>query len=334
MEQKKKKISHVLVVDDEPDLRELLLDALADDDMEISAAATGAEAIEMASDHAPDVVITDLRLGDCRGADVIDQLRSIVGDVPIVVITGCHDSESLVEASRRQPIELMTKPLDIERLRRTLRRELQRIDKGERSKLRARRLRHLARDVNIERKLIHGQLESTCADLTAAYRTLSEQMALQQVVMNYQNDLIGATTDDDVFRSLFHLFVRRSGPVFGMALVCDAEADLRIAGRFGVPFPDKGGFCTRLSDPLIDQMLQEPHCAVIDAWQEKDRFDERIHKFLPGLTLMTMPLMPSPGELIGLVVLYRKGEQPFTDLDVSLAEMLSLPTAMAVRRNE
>jgi len=329
----KNKSARVLVVDDEPDLRELLLDALVDEDVTVRLAASGSEAIRMACDEAPDLLITDLRLGDCCGTEVIDRLRDIVGDVPAVVITGCRDSELLVKASRYRPIELMSKPLDIERLRDTLRRELKRIDKGRRSEQRARRLRRLARHVNIERKMVSQQLDSTCADLTAAYQTLSGQMALQQVVMSYQNELLGARIDDDVFRSLFQTFVKRSGPVFGMALVCDTEAELHLIGRFGVPHPDKAGFCRLLADPLIENMLQGPRCAIIDAWGQRDIFDERTHKFLPGLTLLTMPLMPCPGELIGLVVLYRKGEQPFTGADIELAELLANPTAAAVHRN-
>ena len=47
-----------------------------------------------------------------------------------------------------------------------------------------------------------------------------------------------------------------------------------------------------------------------------------------------MPLIPAPGEMIGLVVLYRKGEQPFCDSDMAMAEMIALPTALAVRRND
>jgi len=330
----KKKTAHVLVVDDEPDLRELLVDALSDDDVVVHVAASGDEAMSIAADHTPDLVIADLDLGGSWGTDVIDRLRSAIGDVPTVVITGRTDPKSFTDASRSGLVEMMSKPLDIERLRRTLRRELARAARGKRNKLRHKRLRHLARHVNIERKLVQGQLDSACEDLTSAYRTLSGQMSLQQVVIGYQNDLVAARNDDDVFRSLFQLFVKRTGPVFGMALICDAEAELRIAGRFGVPYPDKAGFCTRLSAPLVEQMLAEPGCVIIDALEEKDTFDEQIHKFLPGMTVMTMPLMPSPGELIGLVVLYCKGEQPFTDVDVALAEVLAHPTALAVQRNE
>ena len=40
------------------------------------------------------------------------------------------------------------------------------------------------------------------------------------------------------------------------------------------------------------------------------------------------------GQIIGLVVLYRKGEQPFTDGDIALAEMIAPSTAMTIRRND
>ena len=68
--------SRILVVDDEPDLRELLVDVLADTDLEIDSAGSGAEALAKARRQRPDLLVTDLILGDCTGLDVIDQLRS------------------------------------------------------------------------------------------------------------------------------------------------------------------------------------------------------------------------------------------------------------------
>ena len=65
-----------------------------------------------------------------------------------------------------------------------------------------------------------------------------------------------------------------------------------------------------------------------------EEFDESIRRYLPGVTALVLPLVPAPGELIGLVVLYRKGEQPFLDDDVALAEVVGHPTAIAVRRND
>jgi DNA-binding response OmpR family regulator len=325
----------VLVVDDEADIIELLTDALADEGFVIETARSGGEAIKLARANRPDIVVTDLMLGDCTGLDVIDALRSDgAADTSAIVITAMGDPETLTEASRSRPIELMTKPLDLDRLRQAIRDELARRAGYERTRNRHKIIRRLAREINIERKTIQDRLDSTCADLTAAYKTLSSQMASQQVLIGYQRDLIGARGDDDVFRSLFRVIVHRTGSLFGVALVCDAEAELQIAGRFGVPHPDEISFCQELCDPLVDMTLIEPKCILMDTGDNSEKFNASIRKFLPGLSVLTMPLIPLPGELIGLVVLYRKGEQPFTEADIELAEMLSAPTALAVRRND
>jgi len=325
----------VLVVDDEPEMLDLLQDALDGEGFSIETASSGLEAIKLARVNPPDIVVTDLMLGDCTGLDVIDSLRTdIAGDIPAIVITGMGDPATLTEASRYRPVELMTKPLDLNRLRQAIREELKRRAGYERTKQRQKRLRRLAREINIERKTIQNRLDSTCADLTVAYRSLSSQMASQQVLLAYQRELIAAKNDDDVFRSLFRVVVHRTGSVFGVALACDSEAELQIAGRFGVPHPDEVTFCKELCDPLVDMTLTDPKCMLIDTGERSEMFDVSIRKFLPGLSVLTMPLIPSPGELIGLVVLYRKGEQPFTDADVELAEMIAPPTAAAVRRND
>ncbi|HUU59303.1 MAG TPA: response regulator [Phycisphaerae bacterium] len=327
-------VARVLVVDDEPELRELLVDALTDANVQVQAAGSGKEAIDLARIHRPDVLVTDLCLSDCNGLEVIDRLRSAMGDIPAVVITGHGDPAALTDASRRRPIELMTKPLDLDRLRRTVRDELGRQAYRREARRRTRRLRVLARKSNLERKTIHRQLETTCADLTEAYRSLSSRLNLQQIVLGYQRELLAAKNDDDVFRTLFHLFVRRSGMVFGVAMVCDGEAELQIIGRFGVPLPDGMNFCRTLTAPLVDSVLASPQCRLLDAGDEAEMFDPSIRKYLVGVSVLAVPLLPVEGEMIGLVVLYRRGEQPFTDEDIELAEMIGHPTAIAVRRNE
>ena len=321
----------VLVVDDEPQLRNLLVDALSGPDIEITAASSGAEAVKLAADQDVDLVVADLCLGDCTGLEVIDRLRDGNVDLPAVVITGKGNSRNLTEASRRRPIELMTKPLDMDRLLSTIRSELRR---RAHSRTRTKRMRRLCRTANRRRKDAQHLLETTCIDLTGAYRNLSSQLAMQKVVLGYQNELLSAKTDDDVFRLLFKLFVYRSGPVYGAALVCDSSAQLNIIGRFGVPYPDSVEFCRSLSDPLIDAVLVTPQVMLFDAGRCSDMFDESIRRYLPGLSILLVPLIPAEGELIGMVLLYRKGEQPFGDHDVAIAEMIATPTAVAVRRND
>jgi len=327
-------VADVLVVDDERELRNLLVDALASADVRVSTAGSGTEAIDQARSRRPDLLIMDVHLGDRSGLEVLDELREVAGEVPAVVITGYGDPETLTEASRRRPVEMMTKPLDVERLRQTIREELGRRRQSVDLEEHNRRLHRTIEDIDHERRSIQGRLDSTCAGLTCAYRTLSGQLSRQQTVIAYQNAMILAGSDDDVFAALFRLFAIRSGAVFGIAMVCDENADLRVVGRFGVPHPDGLTFCRHLAEPVTRLIVDEPRLILLDAGEEAHLFDASIRRHLPGVSLLGIPLIPAPDELIGVATLYRKGEQPFTDADVTLAELVAFPTAAAVRRND
>lgn len=327
-------VSRVLVVDDEAEICQLLAEALAGSNVEVRTAGSGEKALEVAREHRPDLLITDLCLGDCNGLDVIDGLRATCGEVPAVVITGHGTAKDLAEASRRRPVELMTKPLDLDRLCGVVRGELSRRRRDEGASRRSLRLRKFAHHANLQRKEVSRKLETATADLTAAYQDLSRQMTSQQLVLDYQKELLSARTDDDVFRNLFRLFVSHSGGVFGAAMVCDEDAELHVVGRFGVPQPDSLNFCRMLARPLVGQVIANPRVMLTDAYEEADVFDASIRKYLCGVSILAIPLIPSEGELIGLVILYRKGEQPFTDEDLKLAQLISAPTAVCVRRND
>jgi CheY-like chemotaxis protein len=327
-------IARVLVVDDEPEIRRILTESLRGLDVRVESAGSAKEAVQLGLSRRPDLLVADLRLGDASGLDVIDTLRSAGGDIPAVVITGCGEVEALAEATRCRPALVMTKPLDLPRLRECVRRELAGLIRRRRDQRRGLRLRRLARRSNIERKDAKKQLDTTCADLAEAYRALSGQVASQQVSAGFQRELLAARCDDDVFRALFRLFVHRSGPVYGVALVCDSNADLQVVGRFGVPGPDSAEFCQALTKPVIETVLANPRITQIDAGDRAELFDPAVRRYLVGLTILAVPLLPASGEMIGLVLFYRKGEQPFTDEDVALAESINTPTAIAVKRND
>ena len=213
----------------------MLADALREIGLDVAGATSGTDAIDAAFRHRPNLVIADLRLGDCSGLEVVDQLREELGDVSVVFITAYGDAAALSEASRRRPVELINKPVDLNRLRETVQAELRRQEQSWRLEQRNRRLRQIARSISRRRRRSFNVLTSACADLTATCRSLQSQADRQRDLIDYQRDLLTCADEDDVFRLLFRLFVQRSGPVFGVCLLCDADAELQMVGRFGVP---------------------------------------------------------------------------------------------------
>ena len=304
----------ILIIDEKPELCQLLTGALKDSQVTINSARTQTEAMRIASENMPDILITELSSQDQSGLAVLQSLS----DIPAFLIAGNDDFSILPEFAYRRSVKMFPKPLNIDRLKETLSYELSRLHKRNR------------RSGNH----IPHELQDWSAQLSDDYRKLSKQFYNQQTLLRYHAKMISAKTDDDVFRSFFQTFVRESGQILGCALVCNANAELKVTGRFGVPTPDNLIFCQRLSEPLIDILLCNPIVQKIDAMDELHSFDPSIKRYMPGITIIAIPLIPAPGEMIGMVILYRKGEQPFSQEDECLAQMLAFPTALAVRRND
>jgi two-component system, OmpR family, KDP operon response regulator KdpE len=108
-------VTRVLVVDDEPQILRALRINLRVREYEVHVAATGVEALQMASRYPPDLVILDLGLPDLDGVEVIQGLRGWT-KAPIIVLSGRADSTDKVEALDAGADDYITKPFGVEEL--------------------------------------------------------------------------------------------------------------------------------------------------------------------------------------------------------------------------
>ena len=108
-------MTRVLVVDDEPQILRALRINLRVREYEVHVAATGADALKMASRYPPDLVILDLSLPDLDGVEVIQGLRGWT-KAPIIVLSGRADSTDKVEALDAGADDYITKPFGVEEL--------------------------------------------------------------------------------------------------------------------------------------------------------------------------------------------------------------------------
>ena len=101
---------HILVVEDEDDIRELVRFNLESNGYQVEAVATGEEA--MASVHAtpPDLVVLDLRMPLLNGAEAFLEMRRIDPGVRAVIISGNAQIEDLRELSQRGLVGSLRKP--------------------------------------------------------------------------------------------------------------------------------------------------------------------------------------------------------------------------------
>ena len=116
----------VLVVDDEPGLRDALRSALRADGFNVSCAANGEQALVLSAAEAPDAVILDLMLPDVSGLEVLRLLRQRRPDICVLLLTARDSVEDRIAGITAGGDDYVTKPFSLEevlaRLRGILRR--------------------------------------------------------------------------------------------------------------------------------------------------------------------------------------------------------------------
>src|SRR5512145_156459 len=107
----------VLVVDDEPDIRELLELTLMKMGLAVTSAASIAEAKERLKDGRFDLCLTDMRLPDGEGLELVRHISGLRSDLPVAVITAYGSAENAVAALKAGAFDYVSKPIGLEQLR-------------------------------------------------------------------------------------------------------------------------------------------------------------------------------------------------------------------------
>ena len=102
----------ILVVDDEDSQLRIIVAVLAHADYEVSHASGATKAAEQIAEDRMDLVITDLKMDDGTGMDVLKEAKLLSPDTEVIVMTAYGSIESAVEAMRQGACDYLTKPFD------------------------------------------------------------------------------------------------------------------------------------------------------------------------------------------------------------------------------
>jgi signal transduction histidine kinase len=117
----------ILLIEDEPQLRDNLQLLLQSAGYQITTAANGVQGIQQIREQAFDLVITDLVLPGMDGFQVMDYLRGHNPETVVVAITGYVSTESAIRALRKGAYDYLAKPLDVDLMYRVVARALEKV---------------------------------------------------------------------------------------------------------------------------------------------------------------------------------------------------------------
>jgi two-component system response regulator PilR (NtrC family) len=110
-------MSNILIVDDEQSYRQLLTLVFESDGHHVRTAANGREAVELVNQEPPDVIVSDVRMPDMDGIEMLRAVREKHTDLGVVFMTAHASVESAREAFKLGADDFVTKPFDVEELK-------------------------------------------------------------------------------------------------------------------------------------------------------------------------------------------------------------------------
>lgn len=116
----------VLVVDDERNIRSMILRLLEAMELDAASAGSGEEALALAEEKAPDLVLLDLRLPGMDGMEVLRRLRRPERPPQVAILTAHGTVDNAVEAMKLGAVDFLRKPFGVEELRRVVAEALER----------------------------------------------------------------------------------------------------------------------------------------------------------------------------------------------------------------
>ncbi len=191
----------ILVVDDKPNIREVLSDILKSEGYDVEACRNAEEAMDAVKRSAPDGIIADLKLPDHDGISLIKKVQDVDASIPVLIVTAFGTITSAVEAIKSGAYDYLTKPIDYDRLKILLQRALHQ------------------REISNENKMLKKELEDRYSldnliGKSAAMKKLFH--IINTVAGSNSNVLIygeSGTGKELIAKAIYNLSVRKHNPM-------------------------------------------------------------------------------------------------------------------------
>ena len=203
---------HILVVDDDPQIRDLLREYLTQNELRVSVTSTGTEMLAILADHAIDLVVLDLRLAGEDGMALARKLRE-ESAIPVIILTGVRDEADRIMGLELGADDYLTKPFSPRELLARIRTVLRRTKGAALTEARQRdvrayrfaefelnlRTRRLSKHSGQRFELTNGEFNLLAALLAAPQRVLTRDQLLEASRV-YDNEVYDRSIDVQVLR--------------------------------------------------------------------------------------------------------------------------------------
>jgi response regulator RpfG family c-di-GMP phosphodiesterase len=253
--------TRILIVDDDASVRDVISVLLQEEGYECRTAAGAEEALEIAAQEAPPLVISDMKMPGRDGIWLLEAFRERFPETAVVMLTGYGDTEAAVDCLRRGAVDYLLKPPKLTDLIRAIERALAK------------------RRIELARKRYQKKLERKVRDRTAELRS-----AFKDIAQTYQNTLLALvaaldareheTSDHSQRVVKYTIAIAERLALQGPELEeLGRGALLHDVGKIGVP----------------DAVLLRPGKLTPEEWTEMRRHPDIGHQMIQSIPFLATP---------------------------------------------
>jgi response regulator RpfG family c-di-GMP phosphodiesterase len=263
-------IPAILVVDDEPAIRDLLCESLVQEGYHCQGAANGQEALDQLHRSQFGLVLSDIDMPSMDGVRLLQGIREAHPDVEVVMITGVVDVEVALRAMRMGANDYLTKPFNLEEVRLTVEKALEKRRLLLENREYQRDLESKVAERTVELVLKRREIEQLFEKLQVSYETTLE--ALAAALDTRDTETQGHSRRVSEYTAVI---ASRMGVKDPELTEIKRGALLHDVGKIGIP----------------DAVLRKPGKLTAAEWQEMKRHPEIGYRILSGIKFLE-PSLP------------------------------------------
>jgi FixJ family two-component response regulator len=326
----------LLVVDDEADLIDLVGDLVERNiECRLITAGTIAEAKKILQSQTVDLLVSDLRLPDGNGADLLQLLAKHQPLASAIVMTGAPSVDGAIAALRRGAIDFLPKPFSsadfLQRVRSALHNHAARL----KSESRIERLREAVRRLNDSRRMVSKKVDLLCNDLVTAYGELSKQLDLVRTTESFRGAINSAKDLEQMLCHAMDWTLRQMG-YSNVAIWLAADPGFQLGAYMKFTIAGEQELIEAMREGLLPIVVRDGITHLEgDAIAKKLSVEEM--KFLHDQTILAAHCTYL-GESLATVVMFRDKAKPFDEAAVAtltaIAPVFAVTLATMVRSEE
>ena len=321
----------LLIVDDEPNICRLLVELLSRDDYHIDTCLNGQEGLAKAQARTYDMVLADLKMPGMDGIELIRAVRAGSPDIATVLVTGHATVETAITALRHGVDDYVTKPFNIEELRKVIHRGLESKRLRCENEALVERLKSANTELERHKNELKHEVVRTSESLLSTNHRLEERVQQLKTIMKVTEAITSLLDLDRLLDFCLRLIGREMQVTNSSIMLLEPGArSLAVKAGYAPRAEQVLGQERRLGDGVSGWVAEYKETLLMNDAGGSPAFATEFAPTYEGKSFLCVPLVLQ-GRAVGVLNLTDKADgEPFTEHDRDFVQAVAGQIAVAI----